>query len=189
MWGMTITQNKKLHSSWVLNFELSNGGLVYGASTKQEVFGGIFSKVKQSQTFPAAWVFGLCHRNIEKNSSLLLENISYKCARILSAKRPHICSSLHNYRSMGTGQRSQLLLQPRFKQRKKKNWCHFFHWQSFIDNAIFVRLPNVYQHCWHVRLCIHTGGVSHEHARYRIGCMLRCGEDRLYDNSICCYGE
>ena len=88
---------------------------VYGASTKQEVFGGIFSKVKHSQTLPAAWVFGLCHGNAEKNSSLLLENISYKCARILSAERPHICSSSDNYRSMGTGQRSQLLLQPRFK--------------------------------------------------------------------------
>ena len=179
---------------------------VYGASTKQEVLGGIFSKVKQSQTLPAAWVFGLCHGNTENNSSLLLENISYKCARILSAKRPHICSSSHNYRSMGTGQRSQLLLQPRFKwncgkfnekqfacphtlAEEEKNWCHFFHWQSFIDNAIFVRLPNVHQHCWHVRLCIHTGGVSHEHARYRIGRMLRCGEDRLYDNSICCHGE
>ena len=88
---------------------------IYGASTKQEVFEGIFSKVKQSQTLPAAWVFGLCHGNAEKNSSLLLENISYKCARILSAERPHICSSSHNYRSMGTGQWSQLLLQPRFK--------------------------------------------------------------------------
>ena len=88
---------------------------VYGASTKQEVFGGIFSKVKQSQTLPAAWAFGLCHGNAEKNSSLLLENISYKCARILSAERPHTCSSSYNYRSMGTGQRSQLLLQPRFK--------------------------------------------------------------------------
>lgn len=50
---------------------------VYGASTKQEVFGGIF------QILPAAWVFGLCHGNAEKNSSLLLENISYKCTRIL----------------------------------------------------------------------------------------------------------
>ena len=56
---------------------------IYGASTKQEVFGRIFSKVKQSQTLPAAWVFGLCHGNTEKNSSLLLENISYKCTRIL----------------------------------------------------------------------------------------------------------
>ena len=51
MWGMTITQNKKLHSSWVLNFELSNGGLAYGASTKQEVFGGIFSKVSSLKLF------------------------------------------------------------------------------------------------------------------------------------------
>ena len=93
---------------------------VYGASTKQEVLGGIFSKVKQSQTLPAAWVFGLCHGNTEKNSSLLLENISYKCTRILSAKRPQICSSSHNYRSMGTGQRSQLLLQPRFKWNCRK---------------------------------------------------------------------
>ena len=168
--------------------------------------GGFFRKLSSLKLFQKPESLDYAMETQKKNSSLLLENISYKCARILSAKRPHICSSSHNYRSMGTGQRSQLLLQPRFKwncgkfnekqfacphrlAEEEKNWCHFFHWQSFIDNAIFVRLPNVHQHCWHVRLCIHTGGVSHEHARYRIGRMLRCGEDRLYDNSICCHGE
>lgn len=64
----------------------------------------------------------------------------------------------------------------------------FFH-QSFIDHAVFVRLSSVHKHCWYVRLCIHPGGVSHEHAWYRLGRMFRSSEDRLYDNSFCCHGE
>lgn len=77
--------------------------------------GGFFRKLSSLKLFQKPESLDYAMETQKKNSSLLLENISYKCARILSAERPHICSSSHNYRSMGTGQRSQLLLQPRFK--------------------------------------------------------------------------